>query len=93
MQTYTITNVMQKEVVRCPPHGARPVHLIITMIKWIRTSRLSIKNTITNVMQQEVVRALPPLQTRNTVDEYKSSAPPWLPTSSMPCLAPVQCAG
>ena len=23
-------------------HGARPVHLIITMIKWIRTSRLSI---------------------------------------------------
>ena len=26
-------------------HGARPVHLIITMIKWIRTSRLSIKNT------------------------------------------------
>jgi len=25
-------------------HGARPVHLIITMIKWIRTSRVSIKN-------------------------------------------------
>ena len=25
-------------------HGARPVHLISTMIKWIRTSRLSIKN-------------------------------------------------
>ena len=24
-------------------HGARPVHLIITMIKWIRTSRLSAK--------------------------------------------------
>jgi len=24
-------------------HGARPVHLIITMIKWIRTSRVSIK--------------------------------------------------
>jgi len=24
------------------PHGARPVHLIITMIQWIRTSRLSI---------------------------------------------------
>ena len=23
-------------------HGARPVHLIISMIKWIRTSRLSI---------------------------------------------------
>jgi len=26
-------------------HGARPVHLIITMIKWIRTSRLSRKNS------------------------------------------------
>jgi len=25
-------------------YGARPVHLIITMIKWIRTSRLSIKS-------------------------------------------------
>jgi hypothetical protein len=25
-------------------HGARPVHLIISLIKWIRTSRLSIKN-------------------------------------------------
>ena len=27
-------------------HGARPVHLIITMIKWIRTIRLSIKNSL-----------------------------------------------
>jgi len=27
-------------------HGARPVHLIITMIKWIRTRRLSIKNSL-----------------------------------------------
>ena len=27
-------------------HAARPVHLIITMIKWIRTSRLSIKNSL-----------------------------------------------
>jgi len=27
-------------------HGARPVHLIITMRKWIRTSRLSIKNSL-----------------------------------------------
>jgi len=26
--------------------GARPDHLIITMIKWIRTSRLSIKNSL-----------------------------------------------
>ena len=27
-------------------HGARPVHLIISMIKWIRTNRLSIKNSL-----------------------------------------------
>ena len=27
-------------------HGARPVHLIIMMIKWIRTSRVSIKNSV-----------------------------------------------
>ena len=27
-------------------HGARPIHLIITMIKWIRTSRLTIKNSL-----------------------------------------------
>ena len=27
-------------------HGARPVHLVITMIKWIWTSRLSIKNCL-----------------------------------------------
>jgi len=26
--------------------GARPVHLIITMIKWFRTSRMSIKNSL-----------------------------------------------
>ena len=30
-------------------HGARPVHLIITTIKWIRTSRLSIKNSLSLV--------------------------------------------
>jgi len=27
-------------------HNARPVHLIITMIRWIRTSRLPIKNSL-----------------------------------------------
>jgi len=26
--------------------GARPVHQIISMIKWIRTSRLSMKNSL-----------------------------------------------
>jgi hypothetical protein len=29
--------------------GARPVHLVITMIKWIRTSRLSIEMTLSSV--------------------------------------------
>jgi len=28
--------------------GARPVHLIITMITWIRTSKLSIKNSLSH---------------------------------------------
>ena len=43
---------MRKVDVRLPgkgnsnSHGARPVHLIITMIKWIWTSRLSIKNSL-----------------------------------------------
>ena len=27
-------------------HGARPVHQIISMIKWIRTSRLSINKSL-----------------------------------------------
>ena len=27
-------------------HGARPVNLIITMIKWIRTNRLSMNNSL-----------------------------------------------
>ena len=27
-------------------HGARPVHLTITMIKWIRTSRLSVRPSL-----------------------------------------------
>jgi len=34
-------------------HGARPVHLIITMIKWIRTSRLSIKNSVYMAMKTD----------------------------------------
>ena len=30
-------------------HGARPVHQIISMIKWIRTNRLSINNFLSRV--------------------------------------------
>ena len=45
--TSSAAPVMRKVDARLPgkgnsnSHGARPVHLIITMIKWIRTSRLS----------------------------------------------------
>ena len=42
-------------------HSARPVHLIITMIKWIRTSRLSIKNSFS-------VEAGPPNHLDDKVD-------------------------
>ena len=27
------------------PHGARPVHLIVTMVEWTRTSRMAMKNS------------------------------------------------
>ena len=49
--------VVRKVDVRLPGkgnsdfHGARPVHLIITMIKWIRTSRLSIKNSLSLIVR------------------------------------------
>ena len=48
----TIPIAARKVDVRLPgkgnsnSQGARPVHLIVTMIKWIRTSRLSIKNSL-----------------------------------------------
>jgi len=42
------------------PHGARPVHLIITLIKWIRTSRLSIKKSLAR--QVRVLEAPAPFQ-------------------------------
>jgi len=38
-------------MVRRPSHGARPVHLIITMMQWIRTSRLSIKNSLSRLVE------------------------------------------
>ena len=40
----------RKVDVRLPGKGncARPVHLIITMIKWIRTSGLSLKNSLSS---------------------------------------------
>jgi len=34
-------------------HGARPVHLTIMMIKWIRTSRSSIKNSLSGTANRK----------------------------------------
>ena len=51
---HTILQLGRKVDVRLPgkrnsdAHGARPVHLIITIIKWIRTSRLPIKNSLSS---------------------------------------------
>jgi len=39
-------------------HGARPVHLIISMIKWIRTGRLSVKNTLYVDAEEALFRVL-----------------------------------
>jgi len=47
-------------------HGARPVHLIITMIKWIRTSSLSIKNSLFDSYQQTDTRGTPPITQFNS---------------------------
>ena len=44
-------------------HGARPVHLIITMIKWIRTSRLPTRTgsrTRRSSMAPQLDRSHPP---------------------------------
>ena len=38
------------------PNDARPVHLIITMVKWIRTSRMSIKNSLSRRRTRRVWR-------------------------------------
>ena len=62
-QLTSVWNVREKNVswystwvvVEGYSHGARPVHLIITMIKWIRTSRLSFQLTsVWNVREKNV---------------------------------------
>ena len=45
-------------------HGARPVHLIITMIKWIRTGRLSIQNSLWFLEKSEVDAEVEAVQVR-----------------------------
>ena len=53
----------RKVVVRLPGkrnpnyHGARPVHLITTKIKWTRTSRLSIKNSLSEGTKLRLISA------------------------------------
>jgi len=44
--------------------GAMPVHLIITMLKWIRTSRLSIKSSLSGLLPSPVRARLDPSCTR-----------------------------
>ena len=52
-QPHVATASCRKVDIRLPgrgnsnSHGARPVHLIISMIKWIRTSCLTITNSLT----------------------------------------------
>jgi hypothetical protein len=44
---------LPKEKGNSDSHGARPVHQIISMIKWIRTSRLSMKKDNQQVVYEE----------------------------------------
>jgi len=54
-------------------HGARPIYLIITMIKWIRTSRLSIQNYLSKVHHGCMHRAARPRNARVTAHESNSA--------------------
>ena len=58
-------------------HGARPLHLIITMIRWIRTSRLSIKNSLSLVSMR-----LEFLTCRADLKKSCGPLPDWLSRSS-----------
>jgi hypothetical protein len=42
-------DVMLSEKEDSTSHGARPVHLIINMTKWIQTIRLSMKNSLSTI--------------------------------------------
>ena len=45
-------DVGQPEKRNSNSHGARPVHQIIMMIEWIRTSRLPIKNVLSVLLKR-----------------------------------------
>jgi len=57
-------------------HGARPVHLIITMIKWIRTSRLSIKNSRSQVHAQDQAPSSPKQKPKSNKNNTSPTPPP-----------------
>ena len=48
------SHLLRKVDIRLPgkrnsnAHGARPVHQIISLIEWVRTNRLSIKNSLSS---------------------------------------------
>ena len=51
-------------------HGARPVHQIITMAKWIQTSRLSIKNSL-SLLRRMLSKHVPGMKNTDTPDVFK----------------------
>jgi len=64
-------------------HGARPVHLIITMIKWTRTSRLSIKNSLSAPTER---LGLPLPSEEGTTQKHEGLSPESRPESGIDCL-------
>jgi len=55
-------------------HGARPVHVMITMISWIRTSRLSVKNSLSRPQDREQLINEHPIELRILSEEEEESA-------------------
>ena len=56
-------------------HDARPFHQIITMIKWIRTSKLSIKKSLSGLVRLRTIFAAEPIdadQLPKSVPDYES---------------------
>ena len=75
-------------------HGAGPAHLIITMVKWIRTSRLSIKNSLSGEGVRARDRKGEQLRVRVVrLEERRQRTPPlrfdqflWPVAREHPCL-------
>ena len=51
--TFGVTPVRLPGIGNSKSHGARPVHLVIRMMKWIRTSSLSIKKSFSRVAKAD----------------------------------------